>query len=337
MWRLAPVVVLFVVWAPARGRVDVARERAGAPGLLLRPGAPVRGRAAPRHRHRRGCRRPARARTHLGRRQLRGHGAVERQVPHDRHAGRARGDADESRLDLGREGRRRRRGGGRRHGRAERDAGGRRPLPPPRDPDGRGSQGYLDPLGFLPAAAAPAAPPAPPVPAAPPAAAPPAEAAAPPGAGAAPAPEPAVAAAPQPAPGASPVSEDAPPSVQEPAPTEAVTPASRPARGRVEPRRPGPAARCSRRTSRPRPRCRLRRAAWRAAAAARHRPGCPRARRRRRPSRCRRGRRRARPSRRRRSGPRRRPPCTRGRTRTSLRSCSACSRSQPGPRSGRLV
>ena len=128
-----------------RGRVDVARERAGAPGLLLRPGAPVRGRAAPRHRHRRGCRRPARARTHLGRRQLRGHGSDERQVAHDRHAGRARGDADEPRLDLGRKGRRRRRGGGGRHGRAERDAGGRRSLPPPRDPDGRRCPGLPRP------------------------------------------------------------------------------------------------------------------------------------------------------------------------------------------------
>ena len=116
-----------------RRRVDVAGARAGAPAVLVRPGAPVRRRPAPRHRHRRdaagdACVAPARDG------QLRRHRADERQDAHDRDGRRALGHAHAPRLDRRRREARGRRGRRRRDGRAERHARGGRAVRPPRHP-----------------------------------------------------------------------------------------------------------------------------------------------------------------------------------------------------------
>jgi hypothetical protein len=114
-------------------RLDVARERAGRAGVLVRPRASVRGWAAPRGRHRsarRGtCPRPRRRTRDV--RRLRSH---ERADCHDRDVGRTRGHADASRLGRGGIRSNRRRGCRRRNGRSHRHRGGRRALRPPRNP-----------------------------------------------------------------------------------------------------------------------------------------------------------------------------------------------------------
>ncbi len=63
MHRLVPIVVLFFAAVSGGARVDVARSRARRAGLRLRPGSPVCGGSAPRHRNRHSGRQPcARAR-----------------------------------------------------------------------------------------------------------------------------------------------------------------------------------------------------------------------------------------------------------------------------------
>ena len=150
MRRIAPVVLLLLLWVPAAGAwtwpvngpvlqgfaFDPAHPYAGGQHRGVDVGADAAGLPVRRARGRR--------------RHLRGDGAVEREVADDRDARRAGGDADPSRLGLGRQGGRRRRGSGRRHGRAERDAGGGRAVPPRRHPDGRGSRGLPRPA-FVPA------------------------------------------------------------------------------------------------------------------------------------------------------------------------------------------
>jgi hypothetical protein len=78
--------------------LDLARRRACAPPLLLRPCAPVRGRAAPRRRPRR-SEWNQRARTCEGCRDIRRHGSDRREDRLDRNAVRVHRDARAPRLD----------------------------------------------------------------------------------------------------------------------------------------------------------------------------------------------------------------------------------------------
>ena len=122
----------------------MARRWGGTAGFLLRPRAPVRRRPAPRPRSRCGERRGG-ARARLGRRQLRRHGAHERQVGHDRDARRPLGDADPSRLDRRRTQRGGGRGCGRRDGGTLRHAGGGRSVCTSRHQDDRRRPGLPRP------------------------------------------------------------------------------------------------------------------------------------------------------------------------------------------------
>jgi len=133
----------------------VARGRPGARAVHLRSGAPVRGWATPRRRHRRpdgDDRRRAGGRTGHVRRD----GARERKECLDPHGRRVLRHAHASRHGRGREGRRRRGGRAGRDGRAERDAGARCSVRSPRRPRGRERRG-LPRSARLPAAARAAA------------------------------------------------------------------------------------------------------------------------------------------------------------------------------------
>jgi len=87
-----------------RTRVDVARRRVGPAAVLVRSESPVRGRAAPRDRGRRGARR-GRARACGRHCRLDRHGPGQRPLADDRDRRRLVGDAHPPRLRHGRQGR----------------------------------------------------------------------------------------------------------------------------------------------------------------------------------------------------------------------------------------
>ena len=123
---------------PARS-LDLARRRAGAATVPLGAGR-VRGRAAPRDRRRRRCRRagPRACRRHRLVRGRRPAARPRRDDPHARTATPSRSSTSarsrSRKGDVGRRGRRRR------HARPERRAGARRPARPPRHPPARTSR-----------------------------------------------------------------------------------------------------------------------------------------------------------------------------------------------------
>jgi hypothetical protein len=120
--------------------LELACERACAPAVRLRPGAPVRRRAAPRDRHRR--RRRSRCCRARGRhRDVCRHGAGLGQEPHDLDRRRTRGHPDPPGLDLGRRGGSDRRGARRRDDRPDGGSRGAATVRSPRHPDRVGAAG----------------------------------------------------------------------------------------------------------------------------------------------------------------------------------------------------